>query len=267
MPALERALAILELVTNSKTGLTFSQVARRLGFPKSSVHCLLLTFERNGYLKRSPASGRYFCGMKLVHMVNTAVEGFALRDRATPLLLGLLERTGLTVHMAIMEGNEPTLIAKMDRPNMHVATWVGKRIDVHCTASGKCLIAYLPEKEMERLVQTRGMLRHNENTICSINRLKAELARIREQGFGVDDEEEEIGVRCIGAPVFDSKDRAVAAISISGPSGRMDLASQQHLVISVKETAAEISRKLRDLPDLGLVAGDEPENPAAIPAG
>jgi DNA-binding IclR family transcriptional regulator len=164
--------------------------------------------------------------------------------------------------MAIMEGSEPTLIAKMDRPNAHVATWVGKHIDVHCTASGKCLIAHLPEKEMERLVQTRGMLRHNENTICSINRLKTELARIRELGYGVDDEEEEIGVRCIGAPVFDSKGRVVAAISISGPSERIDVASQQHLISVVKETAAEISRKLRELPDLGLTAGAEPE-PAA----
>lgn len=245
VPALERGLAVLEMIANSKSGLTFSQVARSLDYPASSIHCLLLTFERQGYLYRSTTTGRYMCGMKLVRIANMAPVGMVLREKARPLLRDLCERTGLTVHMAIRERNEARLIAKVSSiDGRHIATWIGKRMDVHCTSLGKCTIAYVPESELDELIREHGLLRHNENTIVSAKKLKQDLEKTRVRGYAIDDQEEEIGMCCIGAPVFDPEGNAVAAVSVSGTALQIDLANYLELVEAVQQTGRAISSAL-----------------------
>ena len=201
VPALSRGLAILERIAKSRRGLTFAQLTRHFGFPKSSVHTLLLTFEREGYLQRDPATGRYMTGMKLVNIASMTIDGVVLRDKAAPLLQALAAETAMTAHLAVLDREEVAVVAKVERPGRErVATWIGKRVDVHCTSLGKSLLAYLPDEEVDRLIGERGLLRHNENTIVSPLRLKEELARTRAVGYAMDNEEEEIGMRCIGAP-------------------------------------------------------------------
>jgi DNA-binding IclR family transcriptional regulator len=245
VPALERGMEILELVANSKNGFTFSQLARQLDFPKSSVHCLLVTFERLGYLQRIASSGRYVAGMNLMRMANTASHGILLRQKAGPLLAELTQRTGLTAHMAIVEDNEAVLIAKVEPCGTSpVATWVGKHIDCHCTSLGKALLAWRSEEQVADMVKRRRMLRHNENTICTLARLKEDLARTRQCGYSLDDEEEEIGVRCIGAPLFGTSGDAEAAISISGSVEQISDGNMARLASLVQETAFEMSLRL-----------------------
>jgi DNA-binding IclR family transcriptional regulator len=152
--------------------------------------------------------------------------------------------------MAILERGEATLIAKAERAGAHkVATWVGKRIDVHCTSLGKCLIAFVPEPDVDSLVQQHGLLRHNENTIASLRRLKEELGKVRESGWAMDDEEEEIGIRCIGAPVMGTDGRALAAVSISGTTEEIYAENCQALAQEVKRAASDLSRLLDELAD------------------
>ncbi len=245
VPALERGLAVLEIVAKSRNGLTFSQIARCLDFPKSSIHSLLLTFVREGYLHRSETSGRYTCGMKLIRIADDAMEGIAYRQKTVPLLRQLMESTRLTAHMAILERNEATVIAKVEAPGSHsVATWVGKRIDVHCTSLGKCLIAYLSPAEVERITSEHGLLRHNENTVVSLPELRRELARVRKLGYAVDDEEEELGMRCIGVPVFDKEGRVLAAISVSGTTEQIHEGNYEQIRERLLETARLISERL-----------------------
>jgi DNA-binding IclR family transcriptional regulator len=245
VPALERGLAILELIVRSRSGLTFSQLTRHFEFPKSSIHCLLLTLERQGYLARDEATGRYMSGQKLVSIANMAIDGIVLREKAAPLLRALMTKTGTTVHMAILDHDDVVLVAKVDRPGVNrVATWIGKRVDAHCTSLGKCLLAHLPEEDVDRLMRHHGLLRHNENTIVSPARLKRELARTRLLGYALDDEEEEIGVRCIGAPVLNWERSVVAAISIAGTTARINSETCDGLIEQVKHTALEISRQL-----------------------
>jgi len=242
VPALERGLRILECIAASKAGLTFSQIAKGMTIPKSSIHSLLVTFEREGYLHRSELTGRYICGMKLVHIANSAIEEVALLEQAGNLLRALANRTGLTVHMGMWERNEVALVAKVDPFAHHkVATWVGKRIDFHCTSLGKCLVAYLPEVELDRLIRECGLLRHNENTIASGAKLRQELAKVRKLGYAVDDEEEEIGIRCIGTPVFSADGAILVAISISGNIDQIDHSNYLTLSNYLKETAAGLS--------------------------
>ena len=153
VPALQRGLAILERIANSRRGLTFAQLARLFDFPKSSVHTLVLTLEREGYLQRDDATGRYMTGRKLVHIAGMTLDGLVVRERAAPLLRTLVAETGMTAHLAVLDRHEVTVVAKVDRPGVHrIATWVGKRMDVHCTSLGKCLVAYLPDQQVDRLI-------------------------------------------------------------------------------------------------------------------
>jgi DNA-binding IclR family transcriptional regulator len=245
VPALVRGLAILERISKSRRGLTFAQLTRHFDFPKSSVHTLLLTFEREGYLRRDSDSGRYMTGVKLADIASMTVDGVALRDKAAPFLHALAGDTALTVHLAILDRDEVAVVAKVDRAAHHrVATWIGKRVDLHCTSLGKCLIAYLPDEEVDRLIGDRSLLRHNENTIVSPVQLKKELGRTRALGYAIDDEEEEIGIRCIGAPVWNWDGHVVAAVSVTGSTSHITVEKFEQIADRVKQTALGISRQL-----------------------
>ena len=137
------------------------------------------------------------------------------------------------------------LIAKFDPlEGMPKATWIGKRMDVNCTGLGKALIAYLPEAELDRIVRAHGLPRHNENTIHSPKKLKEDLARVVRLGYALDDEEDELGLRCIGAPVLDAGGRAIAAISIAGTSSEINESNFDFLVRETKITASGIAEAL-----------------------
>jgi len=245
VPALQRGLAILERIANSRRGLTFAQLARFFDFPKSSVHTLVLTLEREGYLQRDDATGRYMTGRKLVHIAGMTLDGLVVRERAAPLLRTLVADTGMTAHLAVLDRHEVTVVAKVDRPGVHrIATWVGKRMDVHCTSLGKCLVAHLPDEQVDRLINDRGLLRHNEHTIVSPERLKQELARTRAIGYAVDDEEEELGGRCVGAPVWDRDGRVVAAVSVAGGIDQINADTLATIAAQVMAAAMAISKEL-----------------------
>jgi len=181
-------------------------------------------------------------------LANMALEGLNLRDQAAPFLHRLMEKTGLTVHMAVLEHDEAVLIEKIQPLGaIKVATWVGKHVDLHCTALGKVLLAYRSEPEIDELIKKHGLLRHNENTIGSARKLKENLALTLKMGYALDDEEEELGIRCLGAPIFDSQGRVVAAVSVSGTTSQIEAEQLGTLAEQVKHTARSISDQLGGL--------------------
>ncbi|MGA9041049.1 MAG: IclR family transcriptional regulator [Terriglobales bacterium] len=245
VPAVQRAFLILDFLARSRRGATISQLTRALHLPKSTSHALLITLERCGYAQRDPRGGRYRLGLRLYGLANVALSGIGLREQAAPFLRQLAERTRSTVHMAVLEDGEAVLIEKIapvGMPVPRIATWEGKRMGLHCTALGKALLTYIAESEMEKLVKKQGLLRHNENTVVSLTKLKDQCASIRRMGYSIDDEEEEIGVRCIGAPVFDGTQKVVAAVSIAGTTTQLSEISP--FAAMVKKTATAISAHL-----------------------
>jgi DNA-binding IclR family transcriptional regulator len=244
VPTLEKALQIVEALAMSKRGKTLSQLSRTLGLPKSSAHSILLTFEREGYLERDEQTGTYRVGPRLFKIANMAIGGISLREQASPHLRRLKDKTGLTVHMAIPENDEAVLIERLaPEGQISVSTWIGKRMGLHCTSLGKSLLANASEEDVARLVRPR-MLRHNDNTISSINRLCRELETVRKLGYSLDDEEEELGIRCLGAPIFDHSGDVVAAISVTGDTRQIDGERLTAFVQMVKLTAQAISLQL-----------------------
>ena len=255
VPAVERAVSILKLIAKSEGGLTVSRLARHLAFPKSSVHRIVLTLGRCGFLGLDSDSGRYRLGLQLFGLANMALSGISLRGQATPFLHRLMQDTGLTVHMAVFEHDGALLIEKVQPPGrLRLATWVGKRMDLHCTALGKVLLAYRPEPEIDDLINKHGLLRHNDNTIASAKKLKEDLTLVVRLGYAIDDEEEEIGIRCVGVPVFDSQFKVVAAISFSGTTGQIRSESLVAMAEQLKQTAKRISEQLGDQPQIAVLS-------------
>lgn len=242
VPALERALSIIEVLASSRGGLALSDLSRRQRLPKSSMYSLLLTLERHGYILRSVKTKRYLFGAKLLGLASSAPCDLELRNVAHPLLRELMQATSLTVHMAILGRDEAVIIDKVDPPGMQrLATWVGKRMDLHSTAVGKALLAYLPADDLLRMTHEHSFPRSNENTITSARRLEKEREQIRRLGYAVEQEESELGYCCIGAPIFDQFGRTAASISVAGTVEQITPGNLSSLGAEVKRTTARIS--------------------------
>ncbi|MEZ5344966.1 MAG: IclR family transcriptional regulator [Pyrinomonadaceae bacterium] len=255
VPAIEKAMVILEELAGSQNGLSVSELTRNLSLPKSSTYGHLLTLERLGYLHKNENTGRYMFGLKIFTLANMAMNGLNLRKLASPHVRALMTKTDLTVHVAILEQNETVIIEKMESVyTPKVETWIGKRMGVHCTAAGKALISDWDEADIDRLIY-HGLPRYNDNTIVSPKKLKEELAVVRERGYSVDFEEETIGSRCVGAPIFDHGGRIVAAISLVGFKKQINKETIKQLIEDVKTAAQNISDELFN-------AADEPTTEA-----
>jgi len=245
VPSLDRALTVLEMLAHSRRGQSLADLARRMSAPKSTLHCVLLTLERRGYLERDETSHRYVFGLKLFSLVNSAISQVKVNEVALPVLHSLMEQTQMTIHMAILDQGEAVLVNKIEPPRLlRLATWIGKRMDIHCTGVGKALIAYLPSAQLEELLTQHPLPRHNENTIVSARKLKEQLKLIRKLGYAFDDEEDEIGLRCIGVPIFNHEDRVVAAISVAGTTAQITKENRSQLAELMKSAALAISRNL-----------------------
>jgi DNA-binding IclR family transcriptional regulator len=239
--SIDRALTILEIVSHSKKGLTNSEVSRRLKLPKSTVSYILRTLQQRGYLYKDEPSGRYRLSAKLFSVGSEALRGLELHDVALPVLQDLVDKTGLAGHLAILDGREAVYVEKMDKPGfIRMNTWVGRRVDVHCTAVGKALIAHLPQETVNEIVKTKGLTKYTPRTITSPHQLFAELAKVRAEGYAVDDGENSPGVKCVAAAIFNIQKKAVAALGLTGTEPQM----KQAYVKLIRHAAREISRQL-----------------------
>ena len=248
VPALERALTVLETLSQSRKGYSVSELSRRLTLPKSSVHLILRTLERRGYLQKQATGGRYRFGMKLIALSRMALDGVELRDEAREALASLAQRTGLTVHMGVLERSEIVIIERLESAApVRVVSWVGRRMNVNSTAIGKALIAFLPEAEFEAQIRPTQLARPNDRTIATMGALKRELDRVRQQGYSLCDEEDEIGVRCVGAPILNRGDHAMAAISVAGTTVQIPPERIPELGAAVREAAAGITARIRGI--------------------
>jgi DNA-binding IclR family transcriptional regulator len=244
VPSIERALSVLEYLAKGKRGFSLSEIGRKLGIPKSSAHLILSTLERRGFLQKNAKNGRYCFGLQLVSLSRSALENLDLREEAKPLLMSLMQESGFTVHMAVLERDEAVIIEKVEAPGLvRLASWIGRRLDVNCSGVGKALLAFLPNDELDYLLKTKEFARHNSRTIISKSALKRELMLVKQKGYSFDNQEDEPGVCCIGAPVFDENGKAVAAISIAGIASQIGSDRVPILARMVMRAAGNISAR------------------------
>ncbi|MBZ5701171.1 MAG: IclR family transcriptional regulator [Acidobacteriia bacterium] len=243
--AVERALNILEAAAHRREGLTNSEISRRLSIPKSSASYILRTLERRGYLRRDAENGRYRLGLKILSLGRDAQANLDIAEVAQPFMRALVERVHLTCHLAVLDQGEAVYIEKVDAPGFFkVNTWVGRRMFLHSTSVGKALLAWLPKAEAEAIVRAHGLKKRTPKTITTLTRFFAELETVRVQGYAVDDEENSLGARCLGAPIFDAAGGVPAALGVSGTITQVSAAELPRIAEALKETTRRISRQL-----------------------
>lgn len=248
VPAVVRTMGILEFLAHLNRGASVTEISRDLRFPKSSTYLVMRTLEEQGYLQKDMRTGKYYFRVKLAELGRKFLAPLDLRELARPSLSALARQTGIIVHLAVLQGTEAVIIERIvPGPLSAGADWVSRRLDINCTGVGKALFAHLPEEQFNKIASSKRFARHNDNTIVTISGLRKELARVRELGYAVDDEEDEIGVRCIGVPVFDNLQRVAAAVSLAGTVDEIPVDRVPTLACAVKKTALEISFRLECL--------------------
>ena len=240
--SVDRALDILELYLHSPEELSVKEISEAMGLSKSTVHGLIKTLEQRGYLKQNPGNMKYRLGMKLFSLGNVVADHLDIRKIARPVIRRLADNIKETVHLAVLNGDEVVYTEKVEGPGaLRMYSQVGRKVPVYCTGVGKVILAYQDEETVERLLSKETLRAFTPYTITDKEKLKAHLAAIREQGYALDNEEIELGLRCVAAPIYDHQGKVFASISCAGPAIRMS-GGLDFNIRAMKEAAHEISR-------------------------
>ncbi len=252
--SLDRAFDILEALAEAGGSVGVSELAVRAGLPTPTIHRLARTLVDRGYLRQEP-SRRYSLGPRLIGLGEATSS--LLSSWAIPYLADLVDRTGETANLAMLEGDLVVYVAQVpSKHSMRSFTAVGRSLMPHCTAVGKALLAGVEQDRVAALLRRTGMPAVTEHTLTDPDEFEEALTRVRRRGYAMDDGEQEIGVRCVAVAVPGCVGRI--ALSVSGPRARMtdDVVDT---AIPALNTAA---RALAD--DLGLRRGDRPRPPRLV---
>ncbi|MEX1029697.1 MAG: IclR family transcriptional regulator [Paenibacillaceae bacterium] len=214
--ALDRALQIVDLFDEHTTELKITEISIRMGLHKSTVHSLLKTLMLHGYIGQDADSGKYKLGLKLIEKGQLMLQTLDIRAVAKKNLSELCMRTGQTTHLVILSGKEGVYIDKVEGVKAAIRySRLGGRVPLHCSAVGKVLAAFQSDEKQRKLLSDYIFTIHTPNTIGDMARFLEELAQVRKQGYAVDNQENEPGVRCVAAPIYDHSRQTIAAISLS----------------------------------------------------
>jgi len=237
------AARALKSFTNLEPEWGVSDLARRLGVAKSTTHRVLATLTDEGLLEQNADSGRYRLGLAVFDLA-AAVQSLDLHEAAMAAMTDLRNRTGETVQLAVLDGREVVYVERLDSPNLlRLFRDLGRRNSAHSSASGKALLAFSPPEAVDRLLRSWKLRARTPHTITTVTALRAELSHVRERGYACNRNEYEIGVVSVAAPIHDASGTTVAAVSVAGPSSRLDPIELQ-VAQATMETAALISRRL-----------------------
>lgn len=244
MHTLERAEKILNCFSLDKPSWGLSELSQKVGIPKPSVYRICEALVEIGFLKKNPDK-TYSLGFRLLELGSIVLSTLEIRKVAMEEIEKLQNLTGESVHLGILDGIEIVSIeALQSSHSLSTRVYIGKRASLYCTAVGKALLAFLRKEQRDEIIEKLDLKPHTKNTITSKEELLKELEKIRQKGYAIDNMEDEEGVKCVGAPILNSKGIAIASISISGPSMRITDEKIKEYSKMVKEAARNISRKL-----------------------
>ena len=247
--SVDRALNLLEGLSAADGEVSITALAARTGLHVSTVHRLLATLLRRGYVRQNPETSRYYAGAKLVTLAEGRSRFGEIRLRARPILRAITEATRETANLVVLDDNTAVYIDTVPSPQVvRLFTAIGNRVPLHATGAGKCLLAALPAAKRDTLLSRLDLRAYTPHTIVEPTALRRALDEARERGFTIDDEEYDDGVRCVAMPVGGMND-AVAAISVSAPASRFSRQRCLELVPMLRRSAAELAAALRERGD------------------
>ncbi|PLY00965.1 MAG: IclR family transcriptional regulator [Desulfuromonas sp.] len=244
--AVSHALDLLEQFHDDVDELGVTELSKRLKLHKNNVFRLLATLESRGYIEQNKATENYRLGLKALELGQTFIKQMGLLRQAKPILEQIVEDSNETSYVAIYKENHIVYLDVVETNlTVRVVSRVGSRLPAYCTASGKVHMACMTEEELDSLLARTEFIQHTPTTITDVESMRAEIEKVRELGYAFDDEELDLGVRCIAAPIKDYTRRIVGAISISGPTMRISNERiESELVPLVLKASEELSTRL-----------------------
>jgi DNA-binding IclR family transcriptional regulator len=219
--AVERALDVLLCFTNQTPELTMTQIAEQVGINKSTIHRLLATLESKRFVERDPLTGIYRPGIRLIQMAYLTLEKNDLRRLAAAYMNRLCEQQRENVNLTILEDTDVVYLHVVESPQrVKLAATSGQRLPAFCTASGKAILASIPEENVKQILE-RGTPKYTQQTLTSHQELFEDLHLTRERGFAIAEQEFEDGINAIAAPIFDRNQHPIASLSVAGPAYRL----------------------------------------------
>jgi IclR family acetate operon transcriptional repressor len=242
--ALQRGLKLLNLFSESPRGLTAKQVAALSRLPVSTVHRFLANLVTAGFLNRD-LEGTHHLGIACFAIGQAAAGQLDIRRLSLPYLRELNLQTRETIHLTVRHGVSAVYVEKLDSPEpLRIHSRIGASVPLYCTAVGKVMLAYMSSDEQERVLSQLELKRLTPNTAGSLQELKAELFRVRKNGYASDLEEHELHIRCVAAPIWDHSGSVQSSLSITAPSLRMPVARLRQLAPLIQTAGLQISTEL-----------------------
>jgi DNA-binding IclR family transcriptional regulator len=240
-----RLFKIIEYMAASNDWVSLRTMARELHINAASAFRILNSLKELGYVRQDHQDSKYQLTLKIAGVSAQVLENVQLRQIAHPFLEHLTSITNETTHLAILEGKEFVYIDKVDNTQaMRMRSRVGQHGQLYCTAAGKSLLAFYPEAELPQMLASLSFRPLTEHTITEPNKFQEHLVQIRRQGYAIDDEENEVGIRCIGSPIYDHAGRLAGALSISGWTITMTRERIPQLASELFQTSQRISKEL-----------------------
>jgi IclR family acetate operon transcriptional repressor len=221
--ALDRAMDVMECLAE-KSGMTLTEIAAKLQQSPATIYRVLSTFETRQVVETDASSQEWFIGPASFRLGSAFLRRTDLVERARPLMRELMEETGETANLGTEVSGEVMFISQVEtHENIRAFFPPGAKTPMHASGIGKALLAHAVSAKIEKYISQENLETFTEHTICHKDELYAELNKIKAQGFAFDDEEKNIGMRCIAAPIFNFYGEVVAGISISGPTARLSI--------------------------------------------
>ncbi|HWP24754.1 MAG TPA: IclR family transcriptional regulator [Xanthobacteraceae bacterium] len=244
LSSVSAALRLLKAFSESEVEIGISDLARRLGVAKSTAHRLAATLLSEGMLEQNPDTGKYRLGIALFRLGALVRQRMDVSIEARPLLRELREKANETVHLAVLDGAEIMYIYNLESTQaIRMRSDIGVRKPAYCTAEGQVILAFQPPEVVERVIRA-GLPPRTPQTITEPAALRQTLELIRQRGCAIEDEESEVGMRCVAAPVRNDSGEVIAAIGLGGPVSRLSKRALAGFVPHVIGTAAAISARL-----------------------
>lgn len=242
-PVIGKMLRVLDYL--GKQDASFSTIAKALSMPKSSTYVLLQSLEEIGFVRLLPDNKLYSLGFKLYELGTLSVSRISLREQAMPHLEELRDTVDLTCHLGCLQGVDAFYLVKLLPYNkLRVESWEGKRISLYSSGIGKALVAWQKEEEVVRLIASCSLKAMTAKTITDPELLKADFVEARARQWVFDNEEDNLGIRCVAAPIFSMQGGVSAAVSITGPLQQVNDETIPVLVTAVKKAAHAITESV-----------------------
>lgn len=243
--ALDKGLTLLARICDAPKPLRFVDLLRETGMPKATLHRMLGALRAHRLVALDPREQTYMPGLRTLEMAQRAWDGMDLRRAAADEIRWLGEKTGDTVHLAVLDETEVVYVDKVESQQpIRMFSAVGKRGPLYCTGVGKAIAAFLDDETRARIAERLAMKRYTPNTLASRTAFLRHMEQIRDRGYALDMEEHELGIRCAAAPIFNHRGEVVGGVSVTAPSFRLPPERLEKIAPFVVQAARRITRNL-----------------------